>query len=283
MATNHFGPFALTGLLFDHCAASGNGRVVAISSQGSRIAGARPGRPPRPVRALRPLASLLRVQLADLLFILESTGGRASRRFRCGAGGPPGLLGHRPDGHRTQHRQHQREDALDRQHHAGGPRRGRTASPDGCVADADEAATADLPGSTYVGPSGPLHEGPARIVAARQPAHDREAQRELWELSERTTGVRFLDGHAVSQGPPPADHGRRPRRGAHALNGPRGERGAAGPARRRNGWYSFTRASGGRTRPRSSTWTAPSPVSCSPSLPARRTTGRSSVVLRPVR
>ena len=36
-------------------------------------------------------------------------------------------------------------------------------------------------------------KGPPRIVAARRLAHDRDAQRELWELSEQTTGVRFLD------------------------------------------------------------------------------------------
>ena len=57
------------------------------------------------------------------------------------------------------------------------------------------AATADLPGSTYVGPSGLLQfKGHPRIVGARRLAHDREAQRQLWELSEKATGVTFLDG-----------------------------------------------------------------------------------------
>ena len=57
------------------------------------------------------------------------------------------------------------------------------------------AATADLPGSTYVGPDGLLQiKGHPRIVNARRLAHDREAQRRLWEISEEATGVRFLDG-----------------------------------------------------------------------------------------
>jgi hypothetical protein len=56
------------------------------------------------------------------------------------------------------------------------------------------AATADLPGSTYVGPSGPGQmKGPPRIVSPRRLALDREAQDRLWELSEEATGVRFLD------------------------------------------------------------------------------------------
>ena len=72
------------------------------------------------------------------------------------------------------------------------------------------AATADLPGSTYVGPSGLLQfRGHPRIVATRPLAQDREARRELWELSERATGVRFLDGASGEPGSDPApDHGR---------------------------------------------------------------------------
>ena len=38
MATNHFGPFLLTGLLLPQLVASGDGRVVAVSSQMHRIA-----------------------------------------------------------------------------------------------------------------------------------------------------------------------------------------------------------------------------------------------------
>jgi NAD(P)-dependent dehydrogenase (short-subunit alcohol dehydrogenase family) len=56
------------------------------------------------------------------------------------------------------------------------------------------AATADLPGSTYVGPSGLLQmRGHPRIVEPRRLALDRDGQRRLWELSEQATGVRFLD------------------------------------------------------------------------------------------
>ena len=57
------------------------------------------------------------------------------------------------------------------------------------------AATADLPGSTYVGPDGLLQmKGNPRIVGPRRLARDRDAQRRLWEISEEATGVRYLDG-----------------------------------------------------------------------------------------
>jgi hypothetical protein len=63
------------------------------------------------------------------------------------------------------------------------------------------AATADLPGSTYVGPDGLLQfKGHPRIVNARRLAHDRAAQRELWELSEKATGVSFLDDEVLDGG-----------------------------------------------------------------------------------
>ena len=55
------------------------------------------------------------------------------------------------------------------------------------------AATADLPGSTVVGPGGPLAlDGAARIVNPPHRARDREARRRLWELAEEATGVEYL-------------------------------------------------------------------------------------------
>ena len=52
------------------------------------------------------------------------------------------------------------------------------------------AATADLPGSTYVGPSGLGQMGGApQIVTPRSLAQDAEVQRQLWEVSEETVGL----------------------------------------------------------------------------------------------
>ncbi len=54
------------------------------------------------------------------------------------------------------------------------------------------AATADLPGATYVGPGG-LGElsGAPQVVTSTRLSHDEDAQRRLWELSEETTGIRY--------------------------------------------------------------------------------------------
>ena len=54
------------------------------------------------------------------------------------------------------------------------------------------AATADLPGATYVGPGG-LGEmsGHPRVVTSSGLSRDEDAQRRLWELSEETTEIRY--------------------------------------------------------------------------------------------
>jgi hypothetical protein len=55
------------------------------------------------------------------------------------------------------------------------------------------AATApDVAGGDYLGPDGFAEQwGPPRKVTAVARAHDVEAQRRLWEVSERLTGVRY--------------------------------------------------------------------------------------------
>ena len=54
------------------------------------------------------------------------------------------------------------------------------------------AATADLPGSTYVGPDGPAQmRGYPRIVRAAKPAYDTAMQAALWDVSEKATGISY--------------------------------------------------------------------------------------------
>src|SRR4029453_427604 len=54
------------------------------------------------------------------------------------------------------------------------------------------ATTAALPGSTYCGPSGwQESRGLPTVVGCSRLAQDEDAQRRLWELSERTTGVAY--------------------------------------------------------------------------------------------
>jgi NAD(P)-dependent dehydrogenase (short-subunit alcohol dehydrogenase family) len=195
MATNHFGPFALTGLLLPQLAASGDGRVVAVGSQASRVARTAPLEDPQDESGrYSRWRAYAQSKLADLMFVFE-----LDRRAREQGVPVKGLAAH-PGYSAT---------GLMGTGISTGSDRRRVALSTRLLQGVFEAvgqpaeigalptlmaATADLPGSTYVGPSGlGQMKGHPRIVSPRRLAHDREAQRRLWELSEEATGVRFLD------------------------------------------------------------------------------------------
>ena len=71
MATNHFGPFLLTGLLLDQLVASGDGRVVTLSSQMHRVARSAPLGDPRAPRRYSRWHVYGQTKLANLLFTFE--------------------------------------------------------------------------------------------------------------------------------------------------------------------------------------------------------------------
>jgi len=186
LGTNHFGPFLLTGLLLPALAGSGGGRVVTVSSIGHRMARSAPlGDPARIPTPYRPWETYGRTKLANLLFAYE-----LDRRLR-GAGLPVRSLAAHPgvsDTHLVANGKSfrwlnaiaVRGNALISQ------------SPEMGARPTLMAATADLPGGTYVGPSGPLQwAGPPRVVTSRPLARDPEAARALWELSERVTGLSY--------------------------------------------------------------------------------------------
>jgi NAD(P)-dependent dehydrogenase (short-subunit alcohol dehydrogenase family) len=54
------------------------------------------------------------------------------------------------------------------------------------------AATADLPGATYVGPDGPMEwGGHPQVTTSNKLSYDETAQRRLWQLSEETVGLGY--------------------------------------------------------------------------------------------
>jgi NAD(P)-dependent dehydrogenase (short-subunit alcohol dehydrogenase family) len=186
LATNHFGPLLLTGLLLPQLVASGRGRVVSVSSLMHRFAKAAPLTPPsRPYRKWQVYAQS---KLADLLFVHE-----LDRRLRA-AGLPVMALAAHP--------------GISGSHLVANGRTGRSSGGLASILDATVkaatqpaahgawpllmAATADLPGSTYVGPGG-LGEtrGAPQLVGTSRLARDPAVQQELWGLSEDTTGVRY--------------------------------------------------------------------------------------------
>lgn len=194
MATNHFGPFALTGLLLDRLVASGDARVIAVSSQASRLARRVPLEDPHDPRVrYGRWGAYTRSKLADLMFVLE-----LDRRTRerglpvSGLAAHPGysataLMGTGYNTGNTRTRLRMSATILQAAFEVAGQ------PPELGALPTLMAATADLPGSTYVGPSGPLQmRGHPQVVSPRRLALDREAQRRLWEISEQATGVRFL-------------------------------------------------------------------------------------------
>jgi NAD(P)-dependent dehydrogenase (short-subunit alcohol dehydrogenase family) len=196
MATNHFGPFALTGLLLPQLIASGDGRVVAVGSQASRVARTAPLEDPKDASGhYGRWAGYAKSKLADLMFVFE-----LDRRAReqgipvKGLAAHPGysatsLMGTGRNTGNTRERLRRSATIMQAVFEVAGQPAELGALP------TLMAATADLPGSTYIGPSGLLQiKGHPRIVSPRRLALDREAQRRLWEISEEATGVRFLDG-----------------------------------------------------------------------------------------
>ena len=189
LATNHLGPFLLTGLVLPQLAASGAGRVVVVSSQLHRMARHAPlGDPTAPARRYSRWMMYARTKLANLLFAYELD-------RRCAAGGVPvrataahpGLAG---------------------THLAANGRYGRSSGGvatvlDGAVRALSQpaalgawptlmAATADLPGGTYCGPSGPGElSGTPQVTTSSALSRDERVAAELWELSERTVGLEY--------------------------------------------------------------------------------------------
>ncbi|MEZ0577099.1 oxidoreductase [Nocardioides sp. MH1] len=189
MATNHFGPFLLTGLLLPQLAESGDGRVVTVSSLMHSVARKAPlGDPTRKKGRYARWPVYAQSKLANLLFTAE-----LDRRLRE-AGKPVTAVAAHPGFAGT--------------HLVANGQTGRSSGGIASILDAAVkgvsqpayagawpslmAATDDLPGNTYVGPDGFRQmTGTPRIVGRSKLARDEEAARRLWEISEETVGLQY--------------------------------------------------------------------------------------------
>lgn len=181
LATNHFGPFLLTGLLLPQLSTGTEPRVVTVSSRMHRYAKAAPLADPHDEGA-RYLGwpTYAATKLANLLFTFE-----LDRRLTR-AELPIKALAAHPGFTGTQL--------------MAGARQGRPLPIASILAAANRAlamppsqgalpilmaATDDLPGGTFCGPSGPGElMGPPGIVRPSAKAQDETAQAALWGLSE---------------------------------------------------------------------------------------------------
>ena len=190
MATNHFGPFLLTGLLLPQLVASEDATVVTVSSQMHRVARQAPLDDPRVQHGrYQRWPTYGQSKLANLLFTYE-----LERRCRR-AGLPVRALAAHP-GFASTH--------LAANGQYGRATGGRASILDGAIKLVSPntpeqgawptlmAATAELPGGTYVGPDGFLEwGGRPRVTTSNRLSHDETAQRRLWQLSEETTGISY--------------------------------------------------------------------------------------------
>jgi NAD(P)-dependent dehydrogenase (short-subunit alcohol dehydrogenase family) len=189
LATNHFGPFLLTGLLLPQLLASKDATVVTVSSNMHRVARGVPLGDPRVHHGFYAKWRVYgQSKLANLLFTYElDRRARAKELPLRALAAHPGFAG---------------------THLAANGQYGRSVGGIATILDASikavsqpaaqgawpllMAATADLPGATYVGPGG-LGEmrGAPQIVTSARLSRDMDAQRRLWALSEETTGIRY--------------------------------------------------------------------------------------------
>jgi NAD(P)-dependent dehydrogenase (short-subunit alcohol dehydrogenase family) len=187
MATNHLGPFALTGLLIE---ALEHARVVTVSS------GAHRGARRMNVDDLQSERRYFRwnvysqTKLANLLFMFELGRRAAAAGLELqSVAAHPGMaitnlqaVGPRMDGSK-----------LEELMMTGGTKVVGQSADMGALPSLYAATMRGLPSGTYVGPD-KLFEtrGHPKIVSASKAAHDEAAASRLWEVSQELTGVRYL-------------------------------------------------------------------------------------------
>ena len=189
MATNHFGPFLFTGLLVPQLVASGDGRVVTVSSIMHTTAPRAPLGDPRKQQGRYSRWPVYgQSKLANLLFTNEF-----DRRLRD-AELPIRALAAHPGFAGT--------------HLIANGQTGRSRGGIATILDAAAkaisqsaaagawpslmAATADLAGDTYCGPGGlGQYAGAPQIVGRTPLARNARAAAKLWEISEETVGLQY--------------------------------------------------------------------------------------------
>ena len=183
--TNHLGHFALTGLLLGHVLAAPNSRVVTVSSAAHRLQPRIHFEDLQSLRTYRTTSAYGQSKLANLLFCFE-----LQRRAVAADTALRSLAAH--PGYAETNLQF-----------AGPSRFYETAIMavgNKVIAQSAEmgalpslyAATADVPGGSFVGPDGLAEQrGYPHVVTAAGKAYDEESWRKLWLISEQLTGVSY--------------------------------------------------------------------------------------------
>jgi NAD(P)-dependent dehydrogenase (short-subunit alcohol dehydrogenase family) len=195
LATNHLGHFALTGLLMDRLLETPGSRVVNVSSTAHKI-GRIDFEDLQSERSYKRWRAYGQSKLANLLFTFE-----LDRRLRATGSDVLSVAAH--PGY----------SATNLQFAATPSRIERIGSVvlNRVVAQNAErgalptlyAATADVPGGSFVGPDGFQEmRGRPKLVTPARAARDEQVAERLWEVSEELTGVHFaLSGAEAAKAP----------------------------------------------------------------------------------
>ena len=185
--TNHFGHFALTGLLIDLLTQTPDSRVVNISSNGHRFGSMdfenlmfANG------QEYSPIGAYGRSKLANLLFTYELQRRLdASGASTIATAAHPGISESNLAGH-----------LFERWHlEFLMPLMGLflQSAAMGALPSLRAAVDPNLSGGAYVGPHGPREsKGYPVLVESNEASHNLEDARKLWEVSEELTGVQYL-------------------------------------------------------------------------------------------
>jgi NAD(P)-dependent dehydrogenase (short-subunit alcohol dehydrogenase family) len=199
LATNHLGPFALTGLLLDRLLATPGSRIVTVSSIGHRR-GTINFDDLQSEHKYRYQQAYFQSKLANLMFTYE-----LQRRLAAAEVDTIAVAAH-PGNARTEFGR----DMNIMVRVTMSPRlRILTGwllqSPHmGALAIARAAVDPNAHGGEYYGPPGRAQfTGHPTVVESTPRSHDTPAQRRLWQESERLTGVTFTIGEAETTRPTP--------------------------------------------------------------------------------
>lgn len=182
LGTNHFGPFALTGLLLDRLEAAPAARVLNMSSLAHRLTpGLDPDDPDLSTRPYKDMDAYGRSKLAALLFSFE-----LDRRLKRSGSRALAVTAH-PGYSATNLELGNVFMRLATRLFAQSPAMG-------ALPTLYALAAPEVRGGEYYGPGGYKElGGPPKRVEARPEASDPALAQRLWALSERLTGVRYLN------------------------------------------------------------------------------------------
>jgi NAD(P)-dependent dehydrogenase (short-subunit alcohol dehydrogenase family) len=188
--TNHLGHFALTGLLLDLLLKTPGSRLVSVSSTGHRFGNIdfdnlmyEDG------IGYSPTGAYGRSKLANLLFTYE-----LQRRFEAIGADTIAVAAH-PGGSNTNLSRYLYDRWYFRPFRPLEPLITQSAAM-GAQPSMRAATEPTVMGGQYFGPSGFLEQkGPPVIVQSNRASHNETVARQLWEVSEELTGVRYTQLH----------------------------------------------------------------------------------------